>query len=162
MKKFLILSDSHGNIDALQKVIEAEPGTTDVIFLGDGLADIRTLNEEYPQLKIHSVRGNCDYSRSDSAESIIEVENHLIFFCHGDGYQVKLTVAALKYAARQRKVDIVLFGHTHSPYYEYSDGLYLFNPGSVSRPRVGMPTYGVMILGEDTPRFYHKEVPAYW
>ncbi len=162
MKKILVLSDSHGNMAAIQKVIEAEPGTTDIIFLGDGLSDIYAIREQYPHLKIRTVRGNCDYSQTEPAEAMLEVEGQLIFFCHGDGYQVKFTVAGLKYAARQRGVDIALFGHTHSPYYEYSDELYVFNPGSVSRPRVGMPTYGMLILGEGVPRFYHKEVPAYW
>ena len=162
MKKILVLSDSHGNLAALRNVIDAEPGTTDVIFLGDGLMDIRELQEDYPHLEIQAVRGNCDYSRTQPAESMITVENQLIFFCHGDGYQVKFTVAGLKYAARQRGADIALFGHTHSPYYEYTDELYVFNPGSVSRPRVGRPTYGMMILGEGVPRFYHKEVPEYW
>lgn len=161
MKKILVLSDSHGNLPALRNVLQAEPGTTDIIFLGDGANDLQTLTKENPHLKIQAVQGNCDNHFSLPSEMLLQIENTTIFFCHGHGYQVKLTVAALRYAARQKDACIALFGHTHCPYYEYTDGLYLFNPGSVSRPRIGKPTYGIIILGEEIPRFYHKEVPVY-
>lgn len=160
MKKLLIASDSHGNFDALLRVVEAEPGATDLIFLGDGLSDIYTVIDEHPELRVYLVRGNCDFSQSEPAEGLSAFDHQLFFYCHGDGYQVKCTLAGLKYAARQRGADVVLFGHTHSPYYEYTDGLYVFNPGSVSRPRIGRPTYGLVIIEDGIPHFYHKEVPS--
>ena len=36
---------------------------------------------------------------------------------------------------RSRNVDIVMFGHTHRPFLEQSDGVTLLNPGSLSYPR---------------------------
>lgn len=161
MKKLLIVSDSHGDAEALFRVVEAEPGATDMIFLGDGLSDAYQVMAENPQLRVYLARGNCDFSRSEPFEGLIAFDGVLFFYCHGDGYQVKLTTAGLKYAARQRKADVALFGHTHSPYYEYTDGLYVFNPGSVSRPRIGRPTYGLIIIEEGVPHFFHKEVPRY-
>lgn len=160
MKKLLIVSDSHGDVDALHRVVDAEPGATDLIFLGDGLADMYEVADEHPELRVYTVRGNCDYSRIEPSEAIAAFEHQLFFYTHGDGYQVKYTVAGLKYGARRCGADVALFGHTHSPYYEYTDGLYLFNPGSVSRPRIGRPTYGLVIIDEH-PHFYHKEVPGY-
>ena len=54
-------------------------------------------------------------------------------------------------AARERSADIVLFGHTHLPYEAYiaSDSeeeksVWLFNPGSMSKPREGKPSYGII------------------
>jgi putative phosphoesterase len=53
------------------------------------------------------------------------------FFTHGHVYDVKYGLYRLDLAAREYQADIALFGHTHVPYEEYADGLYLFNPGSL-------------------------------
>lgn len=163
MIKLLIASDTHNDAEALGRVVDAEPGANALIFLGDGLTDLAVLEEERPDLRlpIYHVRGNCDFRQSEPAEGLAAFGRVLFFYTHGHGYAVKETLAPLKYAARQRGADVALFGHTHSPYYEYADGLYVFNPGSVSRPRVGRPTYGLVIIGDGTPHFYHKEVPAW-
>ena len=34
-------------------------------------------------------------------------------------------------AARERKADILLFGHTHNALQEYDEGLYILNPGTL-------------------------------
>ena len=44
-------------------------------------------------------------------------------------------------AAREKKADIVLFGHTHQALAEYDDGLYILNPGSLHG---SMGTYGII------------------
>ena len=65
-------------------------------------------------------------------------------------YQVKYGLENIKSLARERKADIVLFGHTHTEYEEYvSDEhpFYLFNPGSAS------DGYGVLTLTENTVLF---------
>ena len=36
---------------------------------------------------------------------------------------------------RSSKVDIVMFGHTHKPYFEQKDGITVLNPGSLAYPR---------------------------
>ncbi|MBQ9384212.1 MAG: metallophosphoesterase family protein, partial [Ruminiclostridium sp.] len=42
-----------------------------------------------------------------------------------------------------------LFGHTHVPVNEMSNGILLFNPGSTSLPRGGnKPTYGKITVDE--------------
>ena len=108
----------------------------------------------------YEVRGNCDYDKSVPADRLITLGGLLIFMTHGDGYQVKLTTGPLRRAAAQRGADLVLFGHTHSPYYAYTDGIYLFNPGSISSPRVGRPTYGLLVIEDGQPDFQHREVPS--
>lgn len=157
--KLLVLSDIHGNTDKMYYAIDAEPDADALIFLGDGLAEIEQLQMTRPHMRIYAVRGNCDYSFDAPSEALAGFEGQLVFYTHGNGYDVKLSTTPLKYAARQRGADIVLFGHTHSPYYEYTDGLYVFNPGSCSRPRIGMPTYGIIEIIEGVPRFKHKELP---
>lgn len=43
-------------------MVEAEPGATDMIFLGDGLSDAYQVMAENPQLRVYLARGNCDFS----------------------------------------------------------------------------------------------------
>ena len=34
-----------------------------------------------------------------------------------------------------RKADIIMYGHTHKPFFEQREGITLLNPGSLSFPR---------------------------
>ena len=44
--------------------------------------------------------------------------------------------------ARAKNADIALFGHTHRGLTRYEDGLYLMNPGSLTR--AGEHSYGII------------------
>ena len=48
-------------------------------------------------------------------------------------------------AARERKAQVLLYGHTHNAFTDYEDGLYLMNPGSLSGWQA---TYGTLDLTE--------------
>ena len=52
--------------------------------------------------------------------------------------------------AEERKLDIVMFGHTHRPCYEVKGGIVVLNPGSLSYPRQEgrKPSYMIMELDE--------------
>ena len=50
-------------------------------------------------------------------------------------------VQPLVCAARERKAQVALFGHTHHALEEYDDGLYLLNPGSLNSWE---PSYGTV------------------
>ena len=54
---------------------------------------------------------------------------------------MKKTLYNLECAARDRKADIALYGHTHQAEIEYRDGLYLMNPGSLHG---SYGTYGII------------------
>ncbi len=157
--ELLIVSDSHGNRDGLRAVLAAHPKANLLLFLGDGLTDLISVQQDTPCPMLYEVRGNCDFDKSVPADRLVTLGGLLLFMTHGDGYQVKLTTGPLLRAAAQRGADIVLFGHTHSPYYAYTDGVYLFNPGSLSSPRVGRPTYGLLTIEDGQPDFHHREVP---
>ena len=60
--KLLVVSDVHGDLDALERAVDAEADADAVIFLGDGLREAEDLQDMRPELKIYSVRGNCDYA----------------------------------------------------------------------------------------------------
>lgn len=144
--KWLVFSDSHGNLDYMKKGVEQEKPDK-VLHLGDVVRDARRLQECFPELEIEMVVGNCDgYSGDDSAPSEKELfmGEKRIFLCHGHTYQVKLGIGMLTQEGRARGADVVLFGHTHDPLCSLEGNMWVMNPGTCS----GMPraTYGVIEL----------------
>ena len=56
----------------------------------------------------------------------------------------------LKEEARERNVDIVMYGHTHRPDLDVNEDLIVLNPGSVAYPRQEgrRATYVIMEIDE--------------
>ncbi|MEG1932860.1 MAG: metallophosphoesterase [Pygmaiobacter sp.] len=157
--KLLIVSDSHGNARALEEVLCREADADFILHLGDGLSDLTEARRTMRCPQDYPVRGNCDYDRSIPSERLCGFGGKLIFLTHGNGYEVKMTTSALLATAKQRGADIALFGHTHLAYYAYTDGIYLFNPGALSMPQAGRPSYGVLTLNSGCePEFAHKRL----
>ena len=149
----LVFSDSHGIARNMQKVIDGYNGSYDcVFFLGDGLRDAESLVIPSDKGKVF-VRGNCDYYSNEQDTAVIELGGYRFFICHGHTLGVKYGLETLAAAARRNGADAALFGHTHVTHEECLTGgqkpLYLFNPGSISMPALGRPSFGVITA---TPR----------
>ena len=141
MKRILVLSDSHGNVNNMVTAVgRLRPDM--IIHLGDCWADAEQLHRKFPMTIMEQVPGNCD-CRQDIPERILLIEGKKILICHGHTFNVKAGYLNLEYAAEERKVDAALFGHTHQAMTEYRGGLYLMNPGSLSGPS---GTYGIIDL----------------
>lgn len=136
--RILVVSDIHGQARALQEALDQQPQARTVLFLGDGLRDVEDAEANNPDRTFYMVPGNCDFSSMLPKCRTELLGGKRFFFTHGHIYQVKYGLQRLDLAAREARADIVLFGHTHTPYEEYADGLYLFNPGSLGYGR----TYG--------------------
>ncbi len=164
--KIIVFSDSHGSSALMLKIAALYRYSADCfIFLGDGLGDaqkIRNLTDK----PLITVSGNCDgFFPSASVEKappscVINLENVSLLVCHGHTFNVKHSLDALISAARERSAEIALFGHTHLPYEEYIAAggeaerpIWLFNPGSIAKPRTGKPSYGIIdIIVKDGKR----------
>ncbi len=162
MHKILVTSDSHGSAYALCRVAETEPDAEAMIFLGDGLRDLDGLCQRHPNLRVYSVRGNCDFSAFEAGEGLAAFGGVLFFYAHGDSYGVKYSRAQLAQAARARGADAALYGHTHTAANEEIEGVTVFNPGSVGRPREGSASYGVITIQDGKANFEHRKVPPLW
>ena len=68
---YYIFSDSHGFSRSMEAVLR-EHLPDELIFLGDGELDLLPIRKKYPDLKIHQVRGNCDFS--SSAREILTIQ----------------------------------------------------------------------------------------
>lgn len=152
--RILILSDAHGAnfnlIEALEKEREAEL----VYYLGDGANAADDIFYPYRNKKCFiTLKGNCDLGASFPERDIRNVNGAKIYACHGHNENVKYTYSRLKELARENGCKVALFGHTHTQYYDYDDGLYLFNPGSIRNGE-----YGVADIEESGILFTEKKL----
>ena len=122
--KILIVSDSHGNADALEAILSAEKADI-VIHCGDGCSDSEILS-----CRVLAVRGNVDVTHCHyDSEIICEIAGRKIFVTHGDGYGVKSTLFPLVSRAKAVGATYVFFGHTHRQMIETVEGITMVNPG---------------------------------
>ena len=158
MTRICVFSDSHGCVEYMLRAIAHEKPDM-IIHLGDGENDLYSVQRLYPELPVESVQGNCD--RFSSALTVLNttVAGKRIFAVHGHKYGVKYDPALtnLRYAAMEADADIVLFGHTHTPYRDHSLAMDILNPGSCGDVRV--PTYGVIEIDGSSVSTAVKEVP---
>jgi putative phosphoesterase len=133
--RILVVSDTHGNARALQETIRFQPTASVVIHLGDGVREAEDMADRFPDRTFCIVRGNCDFGADVLPMREEQFGGKRLFFTHGHLYDVKYGLYRISLAARERKADMVLFGHTHQPLSLYDDGLYLLNPGSLGHGR---------------------------
>lgn len=143
--KILIISDSHGFTSMLKTILETERNCDMIIHLGDGGRDMFEMNELISGIPVYQLKGNCDMASYDFSEKFISYADNFKFFaCHGHIYHVKSSLHSLFYAAKEYGCRFAFYGHTHIPSYEETEGIILFNPGSVSNGR-----YGVLITDKE-------------
>ena len=91
-----------------------------------------------------AVKGNCDFDNVED-ELIFDIEDKVIFLCHGDKYNVKYGLNEIEAKAKSINSDIVIFGHTHIPLNFKKDNIIYLNPGSTSLPRkVDYKSFSIM------------------
>lgn len=148
--RILIVSDTHGRHGALDQALE-DAGEIDVfIHLGDVEG-----GEDYVDAVVdcekHIVRGNNDFFSNLPREEEFYIGKYKAFICHGHAYYVSLDPEYIVEEGRTRGADIVMFGHTHKPFFEQKDGITVLNPGSLSFPRQEgrKGSYMIMEIGND-------------
>ena len=141
--RILVFSDTHNNVSRAFGVINNLIGIDAVIHCGDGVLDVKALQEDFPDIKFFCVKGNCDISGAN-AEELIELGEKKIFVTHGHRYNVKSEIdfeyETIRDKGRELGADAVLFGHTHIPYNRNWGDITVMNPGSIKYGG----TYGVI------------------
>ena len=156
MKKILIVSDTHRKDENLKQVIEKEKPLDMLIHLGDAEGSeyaIASWVNETCQMQM--ISGNNDFFSSLDRERDVEIGRYRVLLTHGHYYNESVGTEYLRQEARARGYDIVMFGHTHRPYYDVDrrrgdKDLIVLNPGSLSYPRQEghAPSYAVMTLDD--------------
>ena len=161
--KILILSDAHGANRRIEGAIALHPDAELILYLGDGSRGACDVFSTLPpNVAAVAVHGNCDgpFSGGLRDEEILDLEGHRILLCHGHRYGVKGGLGHLIASAKRQGADIALFGHTHERHEEYLPeyGLWLFNPGALSYPERGEPSFGLLTLTPTGLLFSHGEL----
>ena len=150
MKKYLIISDIHGDYESFSKIIDIynKDKFKDILILGDLLyhGPRNPLPRHYDTKKVYElanqykdnilmVKGNCD-SEVDQMVLCFKIHNYKKVNLNGyncllvHGHHLdKLSKDELK------NIDIVFYGHTHVHKIEKVDNTYFINPGSISLPK---------------------------
>lgn len=128
-----VFSDSHGDHEALDELLERMGCLDAVCFLGDVARDAEHLRmrlAEMPnQPPLFAVRGNNDVFSTCSLpwERTEELDGVRIYMTHGHRL---VSLMNLLYKAREHEAQVALFGHTHEALCETAQGVLLLNPGS--------------------------------
>ncbi|CUX23344.1 metallophosphoesterase [Clostridium sp. C105KSO13] len=148
--KVLIVSDTHGSLKNLDKVLKLVPDMDMFIHLGDVEGSEAYLNAVISCEK-HIVRGNNDFFSEFPKEEEFYIGRYKVFITHGHGYYVSLNSEYIVEEGKARQDDIVMFGHTHKPFFREDKDIIALNPGSLSYPRQEgrKGTYMLMEVDED-------------
>lgn len=136
--KAAVFSDTHGNTALMLEAIRRTRPDI-VIHLGDYERDTECIRREFPDIPLYNVAGNCDMASIGLLDDIVPMGPVKALITHGHMYNVKYSTDRLIYAAQERQVQIVMYGHTHVPDNSEVGGVKVINPGSAGR---GLkPTY---------------------
>ncbi len=142
--RIIVMSDSHRNFRNVLRVVDRHPDADLYIHLGDGEREFESVQDLYPDRRYLWVAGNCDFGSDTTTSDLVKLCGKNVLLTHGHTYEVKQSLSKLKNAARICHASVVLYGHTHVAYTEYDSGLYVMNPGSLSVPRRGGASYGIL------------------
>ena len=146
--KVLVVSDTHGRHGNLDLIMDKEEPFDMLIHLGDLEGDEDYLRF-FVNCTLHMIGGNNDYFADVPREQEFMIKNKKVFIAHGHQYGVYRGLDGIKAEARRRGADIVMYGHTHVPYFEDKDGLVVLNPGSATYPRQSGREPSYMIISVD-------------
>ena len=119
--KILLVSDSHGDYDSLNRLYNMYPNMDLYLHAGDSEQD------EWSLKPFISVRGNCDH--------YYDFPNYLVIPSPKGNIYVQHTPFVSKSVINEHNAKIVIHGHTHTRRNEVKNGILFINPGAISYAR---------------------------
>jgi putative phosphoesterase len=159
--EFALLSDTHLNSGgALPAEIRRRLRRADGILHAGDLTTAAFLVDLRSLAPVTVVRGNCDewdVELSVLPLSAVAVCGRLrVGLTHGALGRGSTAPARAAASFAGQEVDLIVFGHTHAPFYDTVGGVRLFNPGSLTqRRRQPRCSYGWLTLTDDAYRLEH-------
>lgn len=148
--KVLIVSDTHRKNDNYIKVVDKVSPVDMVVHCGDSEGS-EYLIAEKAGCPVQMVTGNNDFFSDLSREKEFRIGKYKVWLTHGHNYYVSMGNENIKKEAKERGVDIVMYGHSHKPVVDMGDGIIAVNPGSLTYPRQEgrRPSYIIMDLDKN-------------
>jgi putative phosphoesterase len=148
--KIAVISDTHlprfeARLDvALRRVAAEHPEL--ILHCGD-LTTLAAVTAFASLAPVDAVAGNNDgpeIERRYGRRKIVEEGGLRIGMIHGDGAH-GTTLGRARAAFANDHVDVIVFGHSHIPYLERHDRVWVINPGSVTDRR-RQPRFSFAVL----------------
>ncbi len=142
--KVLIVSDTHRKNENYFTVLKMHHPDM-VIHCGDAEGSEYAITEA-ADCPVKIVLGNNDFFSDLPREQEFNIGKYKIWLTHGHNYYVSMGNETIKKEAIARRMDIVMYGHTHRPVIDIDDEIIAVNPGSLSYPRQEghRPSYVIM------------------
>ena len=105
--KIGISSDTHGIKEYIDKAIFYLKDCDLIIHAGDNFSDSKYIYS-MTKVGIMAVKGNCDFDNVED-ELLFDLEDKMVFLCHGDKYNVKYGIDEIEEKAKNENADIVIF-----------------------------------------------------
>ena len=87
--KILVLSDTHAYLENARAVLAQLQGKVDAVFhLGDHDDDAVALQQEFPKLPFHYVKGNNDYRVDTPSQKLVRLGGKTLLLTHGHKQRV--------------------------------------------------------------------------
>ena len=135
--KILLVSDSHGNYEALERLYKMYSNMDLYLHAGDSEQD------EWSLKPFISVRGNCDH--------YYDFQNFLVIPSPYGNIYVQHTPFISKSLINEHNAKIVIHGHTHIRRNEKVNGILFINPGAISYARDKYDgSYAILNIGKNT------------
>ncbi|HEY0827232.1 MAG TPA: metallophosphoesterase family protein [Bacilli bacterium] len=159
-----VVSDTHMYNYAQQlpkALVKGLQGVELIIHAGDWVGvNIATLFEQIAP--VEGVAGNNDGEeiiQRFGRKKLLTLSGFKIGLVHGDGYKKTTEMRAFD-AFHKDKPDMILFGHSHTPFAEYHQGVFMFNPGSpTDKRKEPQYSYGIVDLDKtiSARHFYYSD-----
>jgi uncharacterized protein len=154
MTRIGVISDTHISDKQHQipeKIIEAFKSVDMVIHAGD-ILELSVLEALRRACKdVRAVAGNMDSEETKKIlpeKEIITVGKYRIGIAHGYGHPAGLT-GVMEKIFKDDTVDVIVFGHSHTPFNEKKGKVLYFNPGSPT-DKIFAPfnSYGILEVND--------------
>ena len=107
--KILVLSDTHAYLENARAVLARLQGKVDAVFhLGDHDDDAVALQQEFPKLPFHYVKGNNDYRVDTPSQKLVRLGGKTLLLTHGHKQRVYWNYDTISYWAEEQGADVVL------------------------------------------------------
>jgi putative phosphoesterase len=148
-----VISDTHLSERAVKlpdALVKGLDGVDLILHAGDWVSpEIIALVERIAPCE--GIAGNNDgpeIIQHFGRKKLLKLAGFRIGLIHGDGYR-KTTEERAREAFQAEHPDVVIFGHSHSPFMQQIDGMLMFNPGSpTDKRRQKQFSYGMLEMRE--------------
>jgi len=149
VKKLIVTADLHGSYSSWL-TLKTLLGPLDSLAIAGDLFDTKYGNYSHIDFKPESIKKDLArlnhqfyyvYGNCDSSSFFPGFENSLEFDCLGNKFFISHDHRSYSYSS---DINIIIHGHTHVFSLKQKKGVVFMNPGSITCPRNGIYTYGLI------------------